>query len=267
MAAPGGTGVSRSVHRGHRRGKPGEAATRLVGPARNTCRWPAYRPKRPSCGCARTSNPASSSRRTRTPPAEASSSRASISYAERRAGRRPAGRPWQFRPCSRARRSCRGAAGSGRVALTEHQVLRPSPRDRGAILEPVPEHAADHKPTAEGADRVRHPRPGRGDVPVRPHRRVHARSPPAGGHTPTEIYETPATPEVAGFIGRCNLLEGRVDSTEGQTVQVELGKTGQRLRVAGVCSAGSSATVGLRSERITLTDRADAPHDGAVNVL
>ncbi|WP_338123222.1 TOBE domain-containing protein [Streptomyces rochei] len=85
--------------------------------------------------------------------------------------------------------------------------------------------------------------------------------------TPTEIYETPATPEVAGFIGRCNLLEGRVDSTEGETVQVELGKTGQRLRVAGVCSAGSSATVGLRSERITLTDRADAPHDGAVNVL
>ncbi|MFH8706428.1 ABC transporter ATP-binding protein [Streptomyces rubrogriseus] len=85
--------------------------------------------------------------------------------------------------------------------------------------------------------------------------------------TPTEIYETPATPEVAGFIGRCNLLEGRVGSTEGGTVQVELGETGQHLRVAGACSAGSSATVGLRSERITLTDRADAPHDGAVNVL
>lgn len=85
--------------------------------------------------------------------------------------------------------------------------------------------------------------------------------------TPTEIYETPATPEVAGFIGRCNLLEGRVGATEGGAVQVELGETGQRLRVAGACSAGSSATVGLRSERITLTDRADAPHDGAVNVL
>ncbi|AIJ12804.1 ABC transporter ATP-binding protein [Streptomyces lividans] len=85
--------------------------------------------------------------------------------------------------------------------------------------------------------------------------------------TPTEIYETPATPEVAGFIGRCNLLEGRVGATEGGAVQVELGETGQHLRVAGACSAGSSATVGLRSERITLTDRADAPHDGAVNVL
>ncbi|MEU0303116.1 ABC transporter ATP-binding protein [Streptomyces sp. NPDC006175] len=85
--------------------------------------------------------------------------------------------------------------------------------------------------------------------------------------TPTEIYETPATPEVAGFIGRCNLLEGRVGSSEGGTVQVELGGSGQCLRVAGTGSEGASATVGLRSERITLTERADAPHDGAVNVL
>ncbi|MEW1999066.1 ABC transporter ATP-binding protein [Streptomyces coelicoflavus] len=85
--------------------------------------------------------------------------------------------------------------------------------------------------------------------------------------TPTEIYETPATPEVAGFIGRCNLLEGRVDSAEEGTVQVELGTTGQRLKVTGTGSAGTSATVGLRSERTTLTDRVDAPHDGGVNVL
>ncbi|MFG3246250.1 TOBE domain-containing protein [Streptomyces sp. NPDC048187] len=85
--------------------------------------------------------------------------------------------------------------------------------------------------------------------------------------TPTEIYETPATPEVAGFIGRCNLLEGRVDSAEEGSVQVELGTTGQRLKVTGTGCAGTSATVGLRSERITLTDRVDAPHDGGVNVL
>ncbi len=62
--------------------------------------------------------------------------------------------------------------------------------------------------------------------------------------TPTETYEPPATPEVAGFISRCNLLEGRVDSTEGGPVQTELGETGQPWRVARVCSAGSSATVG-----------------------
>ncbi|UNZ18220.1 ABC transporter ATP-binding protein [Streptomyces sp. 891-h] len=85
--------------------------------------------------------------------------------------------------------------------------------------------------------------------------------------TPTEIYETPATPEVAGFIGRCNLLDGRVGAADGKVVSVELGSTGQHLKVAGTAPAGTSATVGLRSERITLAARADAPHDGAVNVL
>ncbi|MGW3563863.1 ABC transporter ATP-binding protein [Streptomyces sp. NPDC000941] len=88
--------------------------------------------------------------------------------------------------------------------------------------------------------------------------------------TPTEIYETPATPEVAGFIGRCNLLEGRIDGApaEGKTVRVELGTTGRHLEVVrtqGV-KEGQSATVGLRSERITLAERADVAGDG-VNVL
>ncbi|MEV6589064.1 ABC transporter ATP-binding protein [Streptomyces acidicola] len=88
--------------------------------------------------------------------------------------------------------------------------------------------------------------------------------------TPTEIYETPATPEVAGFIGRCNLLEGRVDEApaDGRTVRVELGTTGQHLKVerSQDVREGQSATVGLRSERITLAGRADGAGDG-VNVL
>ncbi|NUP24292.1 MAG: TOBE domain-containing protein, partial [Streptomyces sp.] len=74
----------------------------------------------------------------------------------------------------------------------------------------------------------------------------------------------------AGFIGRCNLLEGRVDEApaEGRTVRVRLGTTGQHLRVVrtGDVGEGRSATVGLRSERIALADRADVAGDG-VNVL
>ncbi|MGP3769645.1 ABC transporter ATP-binding protein [Streptomyces sp. SDT5-1] len=88
--------------------------------------------------------------------------------------------------------------------------------------------------------------------------------------TPTEIYETPATPEVAGFIGRCNLLEGRVADAPADTgtVTVELGTTGRHLKVlrADGVRAGQKATVGLRAERITLAAPAQEPGDG-VNVL
>ncbi|MDT0318642.1 ABC transporter ATP-binding protein [Streptomyces millisiae] len=90
--------------------------------------------------------------------------------------------------------------------------------------------------------------------------------------TPAEIYESPATPEVAGFIGRCNLLAGRVDPDpgDGTTVRVELTGSGQHLRVphtAGAgAAAGRTATVGLRSERITLAEHIDDAPSG-VNVL
>ncbi|MEU3855144.1 ABC transporter ATP-binding protein [Streptomyces sp. NPDC029554] len=88
--------------------------------------------------------------------------------------------------------------------------------------------------------------------------------------TPTAIYETPATTEVAGFIGRCNLLEGQIEEApaEGRTVRVELGTTGQRLHVVRRDGAheGQNVTVGLRSERITLAGPADVADDG-VNVL
>ncbi|MCL8012145.1 ABC transporter ATP-binding protein [Streptomyces sp. AS02] len=97
---------------------------------------------------------------------------------------------------------------------------------------------------------------------------IHGRLQQVG--TPREIYETPATPEVAGFIGRCNLLQGRVDEApaEGRTVRIRLGGTGQHLKVvrARDISEGQSATVGPRSERIALADRADVAGYG-VNVL
>ncbi|MFE9727896.1 ABC transporter ATP-binding protein [Streptomyces sp. NPDC005794] len=92
--------------------------------------------------------------------------------------------------------------------------------------------------------------------------------------TPSEIYETPATPEVAGFIGRCNLLEGVIDDDTAAghgTVRVQLGSTGQNLAVTThnkAAAPGTAVTVGLRSERITLTSHADVrPEDTTVNVL
>lgn len=82
--------------------------------------------------------------------------------------------------------------------------------------------------------------------------------------TPAEIYELPAPPEVAGFTGRCDLLEGRVGSAGAGPVQVELGGTGRCSRVAGAGSAGVSATVGLRSARRCC--RCAAGEDRAVRV-
>ncbi|MHC4046126.1 ABC transporter ATP-binding protein [Bradyrhizobium sp. 23AC] len=67
--------------------------------------------------------------------------------------------------------------------------------------------------------------------------------------TPGEIYETPATPFVAKFIGWCSLLKGAVDNTGAFTSTAG-------LRIKGNWSAGP-ATVVIRPEQVKLsTDRA-----------
>lgn len=48
---------------------------------------------------------------------------------------------------------------------------------------------------------------------------------------------------------------------------MEPGGTEQFLRVTGTGSAGASATVGLRSGRLTPADRAGPPRDGAIDAL
>ena len=56
--------------------------------------------------------------------------------------------------------------------------------------------------------RLRHPRPGRGARAQRPDR-GHVRRPHDPGRDPHSIYERPATPEVAAFVGRCNFFAGQ----------------------------------------------------------
>jgi spermidine/putrescine transport system ATP-binding protein len=65
--------------------------------------------------------------------------------------------------------------------------------------------------------------------------------------TPRELYQRPATPFVAGFIGTSNLLELRVDRREDGLLAMEL-SDGQRI-LAVEPSGGVSA------ERITITVR------------
>jgi spermidine/putrescine transport system ATP-binding protein len=67
--------------------------------------------------------------------------------------------------------------------------------------------------------------------------------------TPTELYETPATAYVAGFLGVSNLISGTVSGTD--TVRL---RTGTEVRVPAAALAGrtGNVAVGIRPEKIEL---------------
>jgi len=69
--------------------------------------------------------------------------------------------------------------------------------------------------------------------------------------TPTELYETPVTPFVAGFLGISNLLQGTVVGDDAVRLDTggEIRVPRERLR-----SRGSRVAVGVRPEKIALGD-------------
>jgi len=72
--------------------------------------------------------------------------------------------------------------------------------------------------------------------------------------SPKEIYEHPATPFVAGFIGTSNLLRLRVDRRDGDLVVMDLGEDERMLApVPGsAVRPGESLTITVRPEKIKL---------------
>jgi ABC-type Fe3+/spermidine/putrescine transport system ATPase subunit len=77
--------------------------------------------------------------------------------------------------------------------------------------------------------------------------------------TPTEIYNCPASPFVARFIGKANFLTGVVISVEGEKGTIDV--NGFPLKVAAShCSLlpGESVTAILRPERVQVNCRTDA---------
>ncbi|TYL51750.1 ABC transporter ATP-binding protein [Nocardioides sp. BGMRC 2183] len=79
----------------------------------------------------------------------------------------------------------------------------------------------------------------------------------SGGHLlqvddPHSIYESPAAPEVAAFVGRCNFFEGTVAETARGRHAVRLGCVDQVVEVASPTTAtvGSTVTIALRPERL-----------------
>jgi spermidine/putrescine transport system ATP-binding protein len=70
--------------------------------------------------------------------------------------------------------------------------------------------------------------------------------------SPTEIYNSPASLFVAGFIGSANLLPGVVSGTDGADVVVKLdGGATVRARTTDVHANGDDVSVMLRPERLT----------------
>ncbi|HWT93296.1 MAG TPA: ABC transporter ATP-binding protein [Solirubrobacteraceae bacterium] len=79
---------------------------------------------------------------------------------------------------------------------------------------------------------------------------------------PESIYDRPATTFVAKFIGEMNLLDGAVQSVDGDTARIDVGTSAVAARMNGFRpAAGTNVKVGIRPEKVRLA-RTD---DGAAN--
>jgi spermidine/putrescine transport system ATP-binding protein len=76
------------------------------------------------------------------------------------------------------------------------------------------------------------------------------------GH-PAEIYELPRSAFVANFLGQSNLIEGQREA-DGDVVTVVAHGVAFRLPQSRNAAAGGSVIVGVRPEKITVVDAADA---------
>jgi iron(III) transport system ATP-binding protein len=81
----------------------------------------------------------------------------------------------------------------------------------------------------------------------------------AGGHMlqvadPHSIYERPAAPEVAAFVGRCNFFPGTAVETQGDKHVIRLDCNGAAVEVrsSSTVNAGATVTVALRPERLAV---------------
>lgn len=62
---------------------------------------------------------------------------------------------------------------------------------------------------------------------------------------PHEIYDTPATPKVAAFIGRCNFFQGKIEASNGQQHRIRLDCSGDVIEAEREFSAAQDDIVTL----------------------
>jgi ABC-type Fe3+/spermidine/putrescine transport system ATPase subunit len=71
---------------------------------------------------------------------------------------------------------------------------------------------------------------------------------------PNEVYDEPESGFVAGFVGVSNLLELPVERVDGDVATLKLGEGDRVTTAAGNLSAGQTAIVTIRPERISIAD-------------
>src|SRR4051794_19990164 len=77
---------------------------------------------------------------------------------------------------------------------------------------------------------------------------------------PNEVYDEPESDFVAGFVGVSNLLELPVEAVDGGMASLKLGPADRVTADAGSLSAGQTAIVTIRPERISIAE-GDTPAD------
>jgi putative spermidine/putrescine transport system ATP-binding protein/spermidine/putrescine transport system ATP-binding protein len=80
--------------------------------------------------------------------------------------------------------------------------------------------------------------------------------------TPTELYDRPATPYVASFIGTSNLLPARVIAVTDGTAAVAFGGIKCSTAALDGIAAGQEVLVGLRPEKLRILQKAEAAGRG-----
>ncbi len=78
--------------------------------------------------------------------------------------------------------------------------------------------------------------------------------------TPMELYEDPATPFVADFIGQANLIAGKLESADGKYGVIRVGGRTLRARLGqhATPAAGEAALLVVRPENLRLSTEGDA---------
>ena len=85
--------------------------------------------------------------------------------------------------------------------------------------------------------------------------------------TPERLYEAPRSKEVAAFIGSMNFIDATVEGAEGDVLIVDAGPVGKvraGLPEDGAPPAGTAVIVGIRPEKLALSD---SQPDGSVNAV